>query len=136
MNAPQRQDFANQLTKLKNSIPRYGKLVVAKVDATRDSLLVPVITRCNPGTAKDETSTTGNPEALQKQWDETGDDCEDRVSKIERQLEAIESQRGPDVWTPEQLGMAGAVVTSCLNMASASCQFFAAIAASPNKPSR
>src|SRR4051812_44277936 len=46
MNTAQRQDFANQLTKLKNSIPRYGKLIVAKVDATGDRLLSPVITRC------------------------------------------------------------------------------------------
>jgi len=68
MNAAQKQDFANQLAKLKNSIPRYGKLIVAKVDATSAGLLSPVITRCNPGTASDENSWTGNPAALQKQW--------------------------------------------------------------------
>jgi len=70
MNMAQRQDFENQLTKLKNSIPRYGKLIVAKVDATGDRLLSPVITRCNPGTADDVSSTTGDPAAVQKQWDE------------------------------------------------------------------
>ena len=68
MNTAQRQDFANQLAKLKNSIPRYGKLIVAKVDATGDKLLAPVITRCNPGTAEDVSSTTGDPGAVQKQW--------------------------------------------------------------------
>lgn len=73
MNAAQRQDFANQLAKLKNSIPRYGKLIVTKVDATRDSLLVPVITRCNPGTANDVSAATGDPGAVQKQWDEDFD---------------------------------------------------------------
>lgn len=70
MNMAQRQDFENQLTKLKNSIPRYGKLIVAKVDATADRLLVPVITRCNPGTAEDVNSATGDPASVQKQWDE------------------------------------------------------------------
>ncbi|MBB3909760.1 hypothetical protein [Sphingomonas desiccabilis] len=70
MNTAQRQDFANQLTKLKNSIPRYGKLIVAKVDATGDKLLAPVITRCNPGTAEDVSSATGDPAAVQKQWEE------------------------------------------------------------------
>jgi len=70
MNMAQRQDFENQLTKLKNSIPRYGKLVVAKVDATADRLLAPVITRCNPGTADDVSSATGDPASVQKQWDE------------------------------------------------------------------
>ncbi|MDK2768328.1 MAG: hypothetical protein KYX69_11490 [Sphingomonas sp.] len=73
MNMAQRQDFENQLTRLKNSIPRYGKLVVAKVDATGDRLLSPVITRCNPGTAEDVSSATGNPGAVQKQWDEQFD---------------------------------------------------------------
>lgn len=68
MNTAQRQDFANQLAKLKNSIPRYGKLIVAKVDATGGQLLAPVITRCNPGTAEDVSSTTGDPSAVQKQW--------------------------------------------------------------------
>lgn len=70
MNMAQRQDFENQLTKLKNSIPRYGKLIVAKVDATADRLLAPVITRCNPGTADDVSSATGDPASVQKQWDE------------------------------------------------------------------
>ncbi|MCJ1959651.1 hypothetical protein [Novosphingobium mangrovi (ex Hu et al. 2023)] len=70
MNMAQRQDFENQLTKLKNSIPRYGKLIVAKVDATADRLLTPVITRCNPGTADDVSSATGDPSSVQKQWDQ------------------------------------------------------------------
>lgn len=70
MNAAQRQDFSNQLTRLKNSIPRYGKLIVAKVDATGSNLLAPVITRCNPGTAEDVSSATGDPAAVQKQWEE------------------------------------------------------------------
>lgn len=70
MNAAQRQDFANQLVKLKNSIPRFGKLIVAKVDSTGDRLLAPVITRCNPGTAEDVSEATGDPAGTQKQWDE------------------------------------------------------------------
>ena len=73
MNTPQRQDFINQLVRLKNSIPRYGKLIVAKVDDTREGLLAPVITRCNPGTREDVNSATGNPDALQKQWAESFD---------------------------------------------------------------
>jgi hypothetical protein len=73
MNMAQRQDFENQLTKLKNSIPRYGKLIVAKVDATADRLLAPVITRCNPGTADDVSSATGDPASVQKQWNESFD---------------------------------------------------------------
>lgn len=68
MTIPQRQDFMNQLAKMKNSIPRYGKLVVVKVDSTEANLLEPVIVRCNPGTAADVSDTTGNPVALQRRW--------------------------------------------------------------------
>jgi hypothetical protein len=70
MNLPQRQDFLNQLDKLRASIPRYGKLVVIKVDPVSDRLLAPVITRCNPGTAKDVSEISGNKQKTQKQWEE------------------------------------------------------------------
>jgi hypothetical protein len=70
MNVAQRQDFMNQLARLKNSIPRYGKLIVTKVDATAENLLSPVIVRCNPGTAADEDELSGDPKAVQKKWDE------------------------------------------------------------------
>lgn len=62
----QRQDFQNQLIRLRNSIPRYGKLIVAKVDSTSNNLLDPVIIRCNPGTAADANDWTGDPKGLQK----------------------------------------------------------------------
>lgn len=69
MNVPQRQDFTNQLERLRSSIPRYGKLAVYKVDPISDRLLTPVITRCNPGTAKDVSEVNGNPQQTQEQWE-------------------------------------------------------------------
>ena len=69
MNLPQRQDFMNQLDRLRDSIPRYGKLSVVKVDAMSSRLLKPVIERCNPGTAADLDDLTGNPKALQEKWE-------------------------------------------------------------------
>ncbi len=69
LNLPQRQDFLNQLDRLRNSIPRHGKLSVVKVDATSSRLLTPVIERCNPGTAADLDDYTGNPKALQEKWE-------------------------------------------------------------------
>jgi hypothetical protein len=67
MNTPQRQDFRNQLDKLLGQIDRYEKLVVVKVDPVGDSLLAPIITRCNPGSAKDVTDVDGNPQKLERQ---------------------------------------------------------------------
>lgn len=93
MNAAQRQDFANQLARLKNSIPRFGKLIVAKVDSTGDRLLTPVITRCNPGTADDVSETTGDPTALQKQWDKNFD--EPLTAAFEQLTTASGAERSP-----------------------------------------
>lgn len=67
MNTPQRQDFRNQLDKLLGQIGRYEKLVVVKVDPVGSSLLAPVITRCNPGSARDVTDVDGNPQKLERQ---------------------------------------------------------------------
>lgn len=67
---PQRQDFVNQLERLRTSIPRYGKLAIYKVDATSEQLLQPVIERCNPGTAADVSEWTGNPQATENEWRE------------------------------------------------------------------
>jgi hypothetical protein len=69
MNVPQRQDFINQLERLRSSIPQYGELVVYKVDPISDRLLTPVITRCNPGTSKDASEVTGNPQRTQELWE-------------------------------------------------------------------
>lgn len=93
MNVAQRQDFLNQLERLKQSIPRYGRLAVIKVDAAAEHLLHPMIIRCNPGTAADETETTGNPKKLQKKWDEQFSAPLDRV--FEQLAEASSAETSP-----------------------------------------
>src|ERR1022692_3052788 len=52
-------------------------------------------------------------EALNDQWSEAEEDAEEpaRIGKIEQQLKEIEAGRGTPVWKPEQLAIAGAVVT-------------------------
>jgi hypothetical protein len=39
-----------------------------QVDSTGKALLTPVITRCSPGTASDTDEIKGNPQKLQRQW--------------------------------------------------------------------
>jgi len=70
MNIAQRQDFINQLERLRNAIPRYGKLAIFKVSPAADQLLTPVIERCNPGTANDVSELTGDKEKTAKRWEE------------------------------------------------------------------
>ena len=66
MTLPQKQDFRNQLDRLTSEIPRYGKLVITKVDPVSEKLLVPIVTRCNPGTGRDTSDLDGNPKKLEK----------------------------------------------------------------------
>lgn len=66
MTLPQKQDFRNQLDRLIAEIPRYGKLVITKVDPVSEKLLVPVVTRCNPGVGSDTSDLDGNPAKLDK----------------------------------------------------------------------
>jgi hypothetical protein len=66
MNLAQRQDFINQMETLIGQIPRHGKLVVTKVDPVSDRLLVPIISRCNPGSGADVSELTGNPQQIER----------------------------------------------------------------------
>lgn len=70
MTTAQKQDFRNQLNLLRGAIPRYGQLIVTKVDSSSSELLQPVIVRCNPGTASDVSDWNGNPHGVQKAHDE------------------------------------------------------------------
>jgi hypothetical protein len=69
MTTAQKQDFRNQLNRLRNAVPRYGKLIVTKVDSSSAELLQPVIVRCNPGTAADVSAWNGDPKTVQKAHD-------------------------------------------------------------------
>ena len=70
MNLAQRQDFINQLERLRSTIPQFGKLAIFKVDAMSEQLLKPVIERCNPGTAENVSELTGNKASAAKRWRE------------------------------------------------------------------
>lgn len=65
LSLPQRQDFVNQIERLIEQIPRHGKLVIAKVDPVSDRLLLPLVTRCNPGGASDVSEVNSNPRKLE-----------------------------------------------------------------------
>jgi hypothetical protein len=70
MNLPQRQDFQNQFIKLRDAIPRFGKLVVMKVDPVANRMLRPIITRCNPGKATDVSELTSDKASVKLAWEE------------------------------------------------------------------
>jgi len=70
MNLPQRQDFHNKFNQLRTSIPRFGKLIVVRVDPVSTKLLRPIITLCNPGTSDDVSEWTSDKQGVQRTWEE------------------------------------------------------------------
>lgn len=66
----QRQDFLNQLERVRNEVPKFGRLTLYKVDATKEKLLAPVLDLCNPGDGSDVTEATGNPKKVKETWNE------------------------------------------------------------------
>lgn len=114
MTVAQRQDFQNQLAVLRNSIPRYGKLVVMKVDSAADRLLEPVIVRCNPGRAEDVSEWNGNPGRVQRMHDEEFvlplDRAFEELSRASGAtrspiLESVQSAALTELLTPEAQGL-------------------------------
>jgi hypothetical protein len=110
MTVAQKQDFQNELVRMRNTIPRYGKLIVTKVDSTSDKLLDPVITRCNPGTAADANDLTGDPKGLQKRYREGFEEPLDKVFEDLSQasgsdsspiFESVQSSTLTELLTPE-----------------------------------
>lgn len=114
MTTAQRQDFRNQLNRLRSSIPRYGQLIVTTVDSSSTKLLPPVIVRCNPGTAKDVSDWNGDPRGIQKAHDEkfiapldAAFDGLTRESAAARSpiFESVQSVALTDLATPEVAGL-------------------------------
>lgn len=66
-----------------------------------------------PKLAREAEALEKERDTLLEQFEVADEDTEEpaRIEEIADRLDAIEDKRGPDVWTPEQLAMAGAVLT-------------------------
>jgi ParB family transcriptional regulator, chromosome partitioning protein len=90
--------------------------VCADFDHRRQSELRRIFAEKEPLSPKLEREKAALVKELNKlaaKWDPADEDDEEppRMGKIRKRLAAIEDKRGPDAWTPEQLAMAGAVIT-------------------------
>jgi hypothetical protein len=65
---PQRIQIQNHLSRLRDSIPRFGLIEVYTVDRLRRRVTEPVIHVCNPGTGADLSRIYQNPELARKKW--------------------------------------------------------------------
>lgn len=69
LSVAQKQDFKNQLERIRNSVPKYGRITLYQVAPTDQELLRPVLDLCNPGDGSDATETTGNPKRDRRRWE-------------------------------------------------------------------
>jgi hypothetical protein len=65
---PQRLQIQNQLTRLRDSISRFGLIEVYTVDRLSRRVTEPVSHLCNPGTGDDLNRIYQNPELARKKW--------------------------------------------------------------------
>jgi hypothetical protein len=68
LSEPQRLQLQNQLSRLRDSIPRLGLVQVYTVDKLRRRLTKPVNNLCNPGTGAELNQIYQNPQLARKKW--------------------------------------------------------------------
>jgi hypothetical protein len=66
---PQRLQIQNQLTRLRDSVPRFGLIEVYTVDRLSRRVTEPVSHLCNPGTGADLNRIYQNPDLARKKWE-------------------------------------------------------------------
>ena len=64
----QKKDLENQLDKIRDAIPRHGRLEIYTVSDLDGSLLVPSVSLCNPGRGREIDPLTGNPKQVEDKW--------------------------------------------------------------------
>lgn len=89
---PQRIQIQNQLTRLRDSIPRFGLVEVYTVDRLRRRVTEPVVHVCNPGTGADLSRIYQNPELAKKKW---GGFAAKLTSDIDRQISSPAMSTSP-----------------------------------------
>jgi hypothetical protein len=80
---PQRLQIQNQLSRVRDSIPRFGLVEVYTVERLSRRVAEPVVHLCNPGTGADLNRIYQNPELAKKKW---SDFAAELSSSVDRQI--------------------------------------------------
>jgi hypothetical protein len=83
LSAVQRLDVKNELTRLRDTVPRFGRIDVFAVDDRAARLVEPVLRLCNPGRGDDMNELYQNPQLARQRWERdfarTVDDTIDKL---------------------------------------------------------
>lgn len=65
----QRLDVKNELTRLRDTVPRFGRLEIFAVDDRAPRVLEPILRLCNPGRGDDMNQLYQNPQLARQRWE-------------------------------------------------------------------
>jgi hypothetical protein len=89
----QRLDVKNELTRVRDALPRFGRVEVFAVDDRAPRVLEPVLALCNPGRGEDMNEIYQNPQLARQRWERDFARTVDET--IASLLEAPESATSP-----------------------------------------
>jgi hypothetical protein len=86
INPVQAVALRNALTKIRNSVPKFGRLEIYPLEPVNTSAIEPLFVGCSPGNGKDVNSKFyGNPQLADRLWrQEFGDRVDGIIGRIEK----------------------------------------------------
>ena len=82
LSEPQLIKIDNEVERLRDSLPRWGRIEIYVVARGGERLTVPVIQRCNPGTGKDMSKIYQNPDLAKKRWQAFAQELRDQIKVL------------------------------------------------------
>lgn len=89
----QRLDVKNELTRLRDGIPRFGRIDVFAVDDRAPRIVAPILRLCNPGRGEDMNELYQNPQLARQRWER--DFASTLNGAIDKLLQMPESATSP-----------------------------------------
>jgi hypothetical protein len=82
LSEPQLIKIENEVERLRDTLPRWGRIEIYVVARGGERLTVPVIQLCNPGTGDDMNDIYQNPDLAQKRWQAFAQVLRDRITAL------------------------------------------------------
>jgi hypothetical protein len=89
----QKLSVKNELTRIRDAVPRFGRIEIFAVDDRAPRLLEPLLVLCNPGRGEDMSEIYQNPQLARQRWER--DFASTIDAAIERALGAPEAETSP-----------------------------------------
>jgi hypothetical protein len=89
----QKLDVKNELTRIRDNVPRFGRIEIFAVDDRAPRVLEPLLMLCNPGRGDDMSEIYQNPQLARQRWER--DFASTLTAEIEKLLDTPEAATSP-----------------------------------------